>query len=188
MPAPDRVERHVRVWLEDFVVGLNLCPFARPYVLQGALLSKSLRIAICGDTQTGALRRVFLEELNTLQSRSEREIATSLLVFPHALSEFTAYLDFFEEAQDLLAQAGLEGLIQLASFHPHYEFEGEELGAASHFSNRAPYPVIHLLREDMIERVLLDFPHPERIPEENIQALEQIGSVELRRRWDNAFS
>jgi hypothetical protein len=187
MPAPDRVEKHVRAWLEDFVVGLNLCPFARPYVLQGALLADSLRIALCGDTQPEALRRAFLEESNTLQSSSEREIATSLLVFPHALSEFTDYLDFFDEAQDLLMQAGLEGLIQLASFHPLYEFEGEEPNGASHFSNRAPYPVIHLLREDMMERVLLDFPHPERIPEDNIKALEQIGSTELRRRWEKAF-
>lgn len=187
MSAPDSVEKHVRAWLEDFVVGLNLCPFARPYVQQGALSADSLRIAICGDTQPEELRRSFLEELNTLQGSSEREIATSLLVFPHAFSEFTDYLDFFDEAQDLLVQAGLEGLIQLASFHPLYEFEGEEPGAASHFSNRAPYPVIHLLREDMMERVLLDFSHPERIPEENIKVLEQIGSVELRRRWEKVF-
>ena len=184
MLTPDRVEKHVRAWLVDFVVGLNLCPFARPYVLQDAFSADSLRIAICGDTQPEELRRRFLEELNTLQSSSEREIATSLLVFPHAFSEFNDYLDFFDEAQDLLVRAGLEGLIQLASFHPQYEFEGEEPGAASHFSNRAPYPVIHLLREDMMERVLLDFPHPERIPEENIKALEQIGTTELRRRWD----
>jgi hypothetical protein len=188
MATPDRVERHVRAWLEDFVVGLNLCPFARPYVFQGALSAKSLRIAICGDTEAGALRRAFLEELNTLQSSSEREIATSLLVFSHAFSEFTDYLDFFDEAQDLLMQAGLEGLIQLASFHPQYEFEGEEPGAASHFSNRAPFPVVHLLREDMMERVLLDFPHPERIPEDNIKKLEQIGSAELQDRWSKAFS
>ena len=188
MAVPDRVEKHVRAWLEAFVVGLNLCPFARPFVNEGSSLASTLRISICEEQQPEALHRAFLEELDTLQGCSESEIATTLLVFPEALLSFDEYLDFFDDAQQLLIQAGLEGLFQLASFHPQYEFEGEEPGAASHFSNRAPYPIIHLLREDMMERVLQGFPNPENIPGDNIKMLEQIGTEELRARLECMFS
>ena len=179
MPVPDSVEKHVRAWLEAFVVGLNLCPFARPFVLENQPSSRGLRIAVCYETEAEALQRAFLQELDTLQSSSEQEVGTTVLVFPAALRSFEQYLDFLTDAQELLVEAGLEGLLQLASFHPEYEFEGEEPGAASHFSNRAPYPIIHILREDMMERVLRDFPNPENIPIENIKTLERIGAEEL---------
>jgi hypothetical protein len=182
MPVPGGVEKQVRAWLETFVVGLNLCPFARPFVLQHQPCSQGLRIAICDDRSAEKLQRAFLQELDTLQSSPEQEVGTTLLVFPAALQPFEKYLDFFADAQELLAEAGLEGLAQLASFHPDYEFEGEEPGAASHFSNRAPYPIIHILREDMMERVLRDFPNPENIPTQNIKTLEQIGAEELMTR------
>lgn len=182
MPVPDRVEKQVRAWLEAFVVGLNLCPFARPFVLENQPLSQGLRIALCPDTEAESLQRAFLRELDTLQSSPEQEVGTTLLVFPAALRSFEKYLNFLADAQELLAEAGLEGHVQLASFHPDYEFEGEEPGAASHFSNRAPYPIIHILREDMMERVLRDFPNPETIPIENIQTLENIGAEELMTR------
>ena len=185
---PDHVEKQLRAWLETFVVGLNLCPFARPYVEPGSLSANKLRIEICPDVEWEDLRRAFLQELDTLQSRPEQEIATTLLAFPNALQSFEEYLDFLAEAEELLARAGLEGLVQLASFHPDYVFEGEAPGAASHFSNRAPYPVIHLLREDMLERVLQDYPNPENIPGDNIKTLEKIGSGELKSRWQRLFS
>jgi len=183
MPVPERVEQHVRAWLEAFVVGLNLCPFARPFVSEDPLSANRLRISICRDTGWDALRLAFLQELDTLQSSTEQEIATTLLVFPQALQSFEEYLDFLADAQELLILAGLEGLVQLASFHPDYEFDGEKPNAASHFSNRAPYPIIHILREDMMERVLRDFPNPENIPGDNIKTLEDIGAEELRARW-----
>lgn len=171
-------EARTRRWLAEFVVGLNLCPFTRP-----VLDTEQLRIAVCGDSDPESLQRAFLLELDLLQSRPESDIATSLLVFTAALGEFDDYLDFLALAQDLLADAGLEGLVQLASFHPDYLFEGEDESAASHFSNRSPYPTLHLIREDMLERVLVDFPEPELIPERNIETLGDIGSEELRRRW-----
>jgi len=171
------------VWLDDFVVGLNLCPFARP--LLGA---DNLRIAICAETAPAALPTALLRELDLLQRSTEREIATTLLAFTHALHDFEDYLQFFYQAQDLLSQAGLEGLVQLASFHPDYRFAGEQPGAASHYSNRAPYPLIHLLREDMLSRVLDDFANPDQIPERNIATLSDIGVAELERRWQAMFS
>jgi hypothetical protein len=176
-PATDRANRHVQDWLREFVVGLNLCPFARPL-----LHDPSLRIAVCEERDAAALRTAFLRELDLLQSSPEQQIATTLLVFPNALRDFNAYLAFFASAQDLLADAGLEGLVQLASFHPRYRFAGEALDAASHYSNRSPYPIIHFLREEMLSRVLGDFADPERIPERNIEALNAIGAYELERR------
>ncbi|MCB1687366.1 MAG: DUF1415 domain-containing protein [Halioglobus sp.] len=177
------VEEHLQRWLDEFVVGLNLCPFARP--LLGAA---NLRIAVCEETDTPALRRAFLAELDLLQRSPEQDIATTLLAFPRALQNFDDYLDFLEDAQDLLRAAGLEGLVQLASFHPDYRFAGEPPNAASHYSNRAPWPVIHLLREDMLTRALEEFADPQRIPDRNIETLTEIGADELARRWRALFA
>ena len=176
-------ESHIRAWLKEFVIGLNLCPFARP--LLGA---DNLRIAVCEETDPVLVRRAYLLELDLLQNSTEQEIATSLLAFPHALGDFQDYLQFLDQAQDLLVESGLEGLVQLASFHPQYLFEGEQECAASHYSNRAPYPLIHLLREDMLSRVLEDFADPDQIPDRNIQTLDDIGVEELERRWQAIFS
>jgi hypothetical protein len=177
------VEQHIRRWLHEFVVGLNLCPFARP--LLGA---PNLRIAVCEETDAMALLRAFLRELDALQHSTEQDIATTLLAFPGALHDFEDYLDLLDDAQDLLAQSGLEGVVQLASFHPQYQFAGEAPDAASHYSNRAPYPILHLLREDMLTRALEDFTEPERIPQRNVEALNAIGVVELEQRWKALFS
>lgn len=178
MIDPAVAQAHTRRWLAEFVVGLNLCPFARPL-----LDSEQLRIAVCPDADIDSLQRSFLAELDLIQSTPESDLATSLLVFTSALVDFDDYLDFLALAQELLSQAGLEGLVQLASFHPDYRFEGEAENAASHFSNRSPYPTIHLIREDMLERVLVDFPDPEGIPDRNIATLEGLGVEELERRW-----
>lgn len=179
----DRVERHIRHWLDDFVVGLNLCPFARP--LLGA---SNLRITVCEEYDIATLRRAFLQELDFLQRSTEQDTATTLLAFPNALQDFEDYLQFLEDAQILLIESGLEGLVQLASFHPHYRFAGEAPDAASHYSNRAPYPLIHLLREDMLSHVLEDFADANQIPDRNIETLTAIGLEELERRWQALFS
>ena len=178
-----RAERHIRRWLEDFVVGLNLCPFARP--LLGA---PNLRIAICEGVDAADLHRTFLQELDLLQRSTEQDIATTLLAFPNALHEFEDYLDFLDDAQHLLVEAGLEGVVQLASFHPQYRFAGEAPEAASHYSNRAPFPLIHLLREYMVTRALTDFADPHLIPDRNIERLNSIGVEELERRWQDICS
>ena len=133
------------------------------------------------------LRRVLLQELDLLQSSTEQDVATTLVVFPRALQPFEDYLQFVDEAQDLLVESGLDGIVQLASFHPQYRFAGEAPGAASHFSNRAPYPLIHLLRESMVSRALEDFADPDQIPNRNIEALSAIGVDELERRWQALF-
>jgi len=177
------VEQHIRTWLETFVVGLNLCPFAKP-----VLFSTALRITVSKATEFDAMIKVFLAELDLIQQSSEQEIATTLLVFPDALASFDDYLDFVESAEELLTDVGLDGVIQLASFHPLYQFAGEPSKAASHFTNRSPYPVIHFLREAMMTRVLTEFSNPEQIPERNIQTLEKIGRAEIEQRWHTIIS
>lgn len=180
--TPGDAERQTRAWLAGFVVGLDLCPFARPL-----LSSPALRISVCTACERADLHHAFLAELDTLQSHPETEIATTLLVFPRALAEFDDYLDFLAEAQPLLEQAGLDGVVQLASFHPDYRFEGEPEAAASHFSNRSPWPTVHLLREAMLTRMLANYREPESIPEANIANLERLGRDELEARWQALF-
>ncbi|MEH6580586.1 MAG: DUF1415 domain-containing protein [Halioglobus sp.] len=175
-------EEHIRAWLASFVIGLDLCPFAKPLEH-----SDKLRIRVSDAVAPEALRSAFLRELDLLQSSTEEEIATILLAFPFTLSSFDDYLDFLDEAQALVVAAGLEDLVQLASFHPDYQFEGEPADAPGNFSNRSPYPMIHLLRENMLTRVLAEFQAPEQIPQQNIRTLEALGLAELRRRWQGLF-
>ena len=179
----DNAECHIRRWLRQFVVDLNLCPFARPF-----LEAPNLRIAICEKSQVAEVQEVLLQEMNLLRSSTEQEVATTLLAVPFALSDFEDYLQFVDEAQAMLVGAGLEGILQLASFHPHYRFAGEPPESASHFSNRSPYPLVHLLREDMVSRALKHFVDPEQIPNRNIEALNAIGVDALERRWQALFA
>ena len=173
------VEQHVRTWLKEFVVGLNLCPFAKP-----VLASDSLRISVCESDELTQVAQLFMDELDLIRKAPESEIATTLLVMPSALNDFEEYLSFLDNAENLAEDMGFDGIIQLASFHPDYLFDGEPADAASHFTNRSPYPMIHFLREEMMERVLEDFPNPEQIPQRNIKTLEGIGRAEIEKRWN----
>ena len=172
------IEQQIRAWLEQFVVGLNLCPFAAPVVS-----SEGLRIKICDATEIDKIMQSFLAELDLIQSTSESDIATTLLVIPNALNDFEEYLDVIDLAEELLSEVGLEGVIQLASFHPSYQFADEPAESASHFSNRSPYPLIHFLREDMVASALQNYANPEKIPTRNIKTLQTIGRDTIERRW-----
>ena len=173
-------EQRTRAWLDSFVVGLNLCPFARPVIA-----SEGLRLILTESNQVEDLLHGFLTELQLISSSDEAEIATSLLVMPNALTDFEHYLGFVGLAEELIEEADFEGVIQLASFHPDYQFDTEPEDSASHFTNRSPYPMIHFLRGEMLERVLKDFPDPEQIPQSNIQTLEAMGRTEIERRWNS---
>lgn len=169
------VERKTLGWVKDFVVGLNLCPFARPLVA-----SDALRMTVCEATDDEGVAEALLAEIELIQKASESEIATTLVVIPNALRRFDTYLAFLDGAQQLIEEMDLLGVLQLASFHPDYQFAGEPTEAASHFTNRAPFPMIHLLREDMVTRALETYSNPEQIPELNIQKLEDLGRERLQ--------
>lgn len=174
-PGRAEVERKTLAWVKDFVVGFNLCPFARPL-----LASEALRVTVCEANDDEGVAAALLNEIQLIQKASESEVATTLVVFPNALQGFDGYLAFLHGAQQLLEEMGLLGVLQLASFHPDYQFAGEPIESASHFTNRAPFPMIHLLREEMVTRALETYPNPEQIPERNIQKLEDLGLERLQ--------
>lgn len=163
-----------RHWLDTMVVGLNLCPFAGQ-----VLRDNSLRIEVCGADTEEALISAVLTELDVLQRAEEAQIATSLLVFSQNLWDFDQYLALLDLADELLVEVGLEGVIQIASFHPDYCFEGVPPHDPSHYSNRSPYPMLHFLREEQLQLALASYPNPEQIPENNISRLRELGTTAI---------
>jgi hypothetical protein len=157
-------------WLNDWVITLNLCPFAAKVVND-----KTLRIAVCDSDDEQQMVRQILQELDHLVQESEDNLSTSLLVFTHGLKDFDSYLDFADWANDLLVEAGLEGNIQIATFHPQYQFEGAEVDDVTNYSNRSPYPTLHFIREQQLEAAVANYPNPEAIPENNINKLKALG-------------
>lgn len=166
--------QQTRHWVETLVVGLNFCPFARKELA-------STRYQVCH--QTGMVQAIerLLDECDYLDAHPE--IVTSLLIFPH-FEDFEQYLLLLEEANLSLDNNALRGIYQLASFHPDYYFEGEAKDAAAHFTNRAPYPVLHLLRESSIEQAVSKYRDPENIPARNIATAERLGRDKLQSMLD----
>jgi hypothetical protein len=171
-------EELTRRWLQNCVLALDLCPFAAP-----VLRDRSLRIAVSEALDSRGQLQDFLFELDYLQQRSESEVSTTLLVLSRGPADFENFLGLLEAAQQLLLDAGLEGVVQLAHFHPAYRFAGEDLNDLSHFTNRSPLPVLHLLRESMMTRVLAAYPDPAEIPRRNMETLRELGREGVERLW-----
>lgn len=168
------VVEQTRRWVENVVVGLNLCPFAAPVVRQ-----QSIRYAESPAEDDHAVLQDFLTELDRLQQTDENELSTTLVIYPHALADFYHYLDLLSDMEKLLKKAGLRGVFQLASFHPDYLFGGVPEDDRSHWTNRAPYPTVHIIREGEMSRVLTHYKNPEQIPERNIQLLREMSDEKL---------
>nr|WP_067289386.1 DUF1415 domain-containing protein [Marinobacterium profundum] len=166
----DQVRALTERWVEVMVVGENLCPFAA-----AVLKREQLRFAVSPADSAEAVARDFLQELALIQQAPEEEIATTLMIVPAALDDFYDYLDALAQCEALIAKAGLEGVFQLASFHPRYRFGGVPADDISHWTNRSPYPMFHLLREGQMSRVLAHYPDPDAIPERNIAHLRALG-------------
>lgn len=169
-----QIAAHTRRWVEAVVVELGLCPFAAP-VLRG----QQLRIEVCTADADTQLALAVLDELELLQRTPASELATTLLVFPAALADFEHYLDFVALAEELLAESDLEGVVQIASFHPLYQFDGAPADDPANYSNRSPYPMLHFLREEQLSHALDHYPDPEQIPQRNIERLRALGSAAL---------
>lgn len=166
-----------RRWLEHFVIGLNLCPFAAaPY------RGERVAYAVSGDGTLEGVYQAFLECLHALVMADPGEQETALLIVPDGLARFDDYLDTLAVLEEALTSAGLEGVIQLASFHPDYLFEGAAEDDPANFTNRSPFPMFHLIREDGLEAALASYPEPERIPKRNIDRLRALGLSRLRKR------
>ena len=172
--AHQDIVKNTRRWLEQMVVGLNLCPFAHSVIAQDQVY-----YAICDATTDAQLKQFYANELQRLLGAPENDIATSLLMFSQGLEVFDDYLNLLDWFQKLLQQAGLTGHVQLASFHPPYQFEGEAADDLSHFTNRSPYPTIHLLREAQMTKALAHVVDPKKIYKDNIKTLNKLGRQQV---------
>lgn len=158
-----------KLWLERVIIEFNFCPFAKKEFVNNTIAYiESDKIKI-----VDALEELIMQ---CYKMREQEEIETSLVIFPKSFQNFDHFLDLVDYANDLIADSGMEGEFQLATFHPHYCFEGEARDDASNYTNRAPFPILHIIREQSLERVLAVYPEPETIPENNIALAREKGS------------
>ena len=170
------VERHVRRWLERAVIGLNLCPFAK-----SVYLKSQVRIVVSDASTERALLEHLGEELALLRDTPPEQVDTTLLVHPQVLGDFLDYNDFLDDADALVEAMDLAGELQVASFHPDYRFADTDPDDAGNLTNRAPYPVLHLLREASIDRAVAAYPQPDAFIERNIATMQELGHDGFRK-------
>jgi uncharacterized protein len=174
MSNPEIVITDAQRWLERAVIGLNLCPFAKAVHVKGLI-----RYAVSEATTSSELLADLKNELNSLANMDGAGVSvaydTTLLIAPYCLNDFLDFNDFLGKADKLIAKMKLEGTIQLANFHPHYQFAGTEPDDITNFTNRAPYPTLHLLRESSIDQAVEAFPEAEAIFELNMETMQRLG-------------
>ncbi len=164
------VQDATRTWLERAVIGLNLCPFAKAVHVKG-----QVHYAVSAAVDAEALLRDLVVELQSLLDTPADVRDTTLLIVPGMLQDFLDYNDFLGLAENELAALGLEGQIQIASFHPRYQFAGTAEDDITNYTNRAPYPILHLLREESIDKAVASFPDAEEIFGRNMETLQALG-------------
>lgn len=160
--------KHTKNWLQDIIIAHNICPFAKREFDRD-----SIHYELLNNSNAEEQLQTLISTCKLLDS--DEKIETALIIIPHGLNDFDDYLDFLAMSNALLERQGYEGIYQLASFHPNYCFEGATEDDASNYTNRAPYPTLHLIREASLEKVLKSFPNPEKIPERNIDYTRQLG-------------
>ncbi len=175
-----QVIAQTQYWLKHVVIGLNFCPFARPVFEQGKIhyqVSDAQSLEYC------------LEDLIVEAERLDKqcEIETTLLIYEKSLYDFDNFLDVVEIANDVMLLHGYEGVYQLASFHPDYCFADSDENDPANYTNRSPYPMLHLIREQSIEQALANYTEPERIPEINIQLAKTLGLEKMQKKLAEAL-
>jgi uncharacterized protein len=161
------------IWLKTIIIEYSICPFAKRELERG-----SIRFGISHDREIESCLLNLMLECDRLDT--DLSIETTLLIYENAFAAFDDYLDFLELAETLLIEQGYEGVYQLASFHPEYCFEGVEQDDPANFTNRSPYPMLHLLRETSIERAVTTYPYPEKIPQRNIDLTRELGLAKMQ--------
>ncbi|WP_418124705.1 DUF1415 domain-containing protein [Variovorax sp. 160MFSha2.1] len=169
--AAPQAEADTRRWLERAVIGLNLCPFAKAVHVKG-----QIHYAVYEAAEEADLMDALLAQARDLVALDAAVRDTTLLIAPNALPDFLDFNDFTARAERRLARAGFDGVLQLASFHPQFQFAGTEADDIGNATNRAPHPTLHLLREDSVSRAVEAFPEAEAIFERNIDTLEALGA------------
>jgi hypothetical protein len=170
----------VRRWVEDLVVGLNLCPFAGR-----ELVRNRVRFVVTEAATEEQLLAALGTELSLLNDNAAVE--TTLLIHPDVLQDFFDYNQFLDTAERLLVQTELEGVYQIASFHPDYQFAGTAVGDAENFTNRSPYPMLHILREASLALSIAAYPDVEQIPVRNIEQMKSLGREKLQSLIQDCF-
>jgi hypothetical protein len=163
-------------WLQKAVIGLNLCPFAK-----AVHVKQQIRWVQSQARDTEALLDDLVAELQTLAAADPELVDTTLLVHPLVLGDFADYNDFLDLADAALVELDLDGVLQIASLHPRYQFADTQIDDIGNYSNRSPYPTLHLLREDSIDRAVAAVPDAEHIYERNIETLEALGHAGWQR-------
>jgi hypothetical protein len=158
-------------WLIKAVIGLNLCPFAK-----AVHVKEQIKYVVSEATTVEQLLEDLAQELEFLAEVSREKTDTTLLIHPEVLNDFLDYNDFLELADQLLEDLDLDGELQIASFHPQYQFAGTEIDDVTNFTNRSPYPTLHLIREESIDEAVKAFPEAEAIFETNMQIMEKLGT------------
>jgi hypothetical protein len=172
MNRHDRVISDTQAWLERAVIGLNLCPFAKSVHVKG-----QVHYCVSRATTAQALEEDLRAELQALVVLDAKVRDTTLLMAPDCMHDFLDFNDFLAQADRALVDLDLDGVLQIASLHPDYQFAGTRADDITNYTNRSPYPTLHLLREDSIDRAVAAFPDPESIYEVNMRTLEKLGQV-----------
>ena len=167
---PQQIIASTTAWMERAVIGLNLCPFAK-----SVHAKRAIRYMVSEAKTADALVKDLLDELQLLQSSDPQSIATTLLIHPFVLNDFLDYNDFLDVADAIVRALNLEGIIQIASFHPQYQFAGAGADDIENYTNRSPYPTLHLLREASIEEAVRAFPDASEIFGKNMETLRKLG-------------
>ena len=170
MTTAVQIEADTRAWLEKAVIGLNLCPFAK-----SVHVNNRLRYVVSSATTPEELLKELAKELLLLRRSDPDEIETTLVIHPQVLQDFLDFNDFIGAADALVADLELDGELQIASFHPQYQFDGTAPDDISNYSNRSPYPILHILRESSIERAVETMADTDAIYEANMATLEKLG-------------
>jgi hypothetical protein len=166
----DAIIAATRRWLEKAVIGLNLCPFAK-----AVYTKEQVRYVVSDATTPEALLETLMDELQHLSDSDPDKVDTTLLIHPFVLNDFEDYNEFLDVADAAVEDMQLDGELQVASFHPDYQFADSDRNDIANYTNRAPYPILHLLREDSIARAVEAFPDAAEIFEKNIETMEKLG-------------
>ncbi len=172
----DLILKRTQQWVEQFVVGQSLCPFAKPHVQ-----NDRVRYVLCDSDQLEELLEMLLSELRYLNAVNPSEVETTILIHPNLLTDFVDYNDFSDVTDEMLENLALDGIIQIATFHPDYQFADTNLDDAENFTNRSPFPMLHLLREESVEAAVQSHPNIESVPHRNIALMQQMGSERLKK-------
>ncbi len=177
MTDSSQIIKQTQCWLSSFIIEHNICPFAKREFDRDSI---HYEVVISDKIENQLQELIYSCEQLDRETAVENGLETSLLILPNGLEDFDDYLDFLDLANELMHKQGYEGVYQLASFHPDYCFDGVDVDDASNYTNRSPYPMLHLIREESLEKALEHYPNPENIPTRNIKYTREKGQKSIQ--------